>query len=68
MKNVHYGHCLIGIALAVALLIAVGVSASTLGFLAVAAICPIVMVVMMRAMGDSGPRASKDPVDQDQLR
>ena len=52
---------------AVVLLAAVGVQASTLGFLAVALICPLMMVVMMvvMMMGDhSGSSRSDDqPID-----
>lgn len=70
MKNLHYGHCLIGVALAFALLVAFGVSAGTLGFVAVAAICPLMMFVMMKVMM-GGTRKSTPPdrpVEQDQHR
>jgi hypothetical protein len=50
MKNLHYGHCLVGVGLAVVLLLALGVSTSTLGFLAVVALCPLMMLVMMKTM------------------
>ena len=53
MKNLHYGHCIIGVALAAVLLVVLGVSASTLGFLAVVLACPLMMFVMMRAMMDN---------------
>lgn len=70
MKN-HYGHCLIGVALAAVLLVAFGVSASTVGFFAVVLICPLMMFVMMRMMmnGDqrsSAPTDDKQPVDHGQ--
>ena len=71
MKNLHYGHCLIGVGLAVVALVALGVSASTLGFLAVVAICPLMMFVMMKTMmGDQSRSTSHDdhPVEQDQHR
>ena len=50
MKNLHYGHCLAGVAVAVVLLVALGVKASTLGVLAVALACPLMMFVMMKMM------------------
>jgi ATP/ADP translocase len=71
MKNLHYGHCLIGVAVAVVLLVAVGVKASTLGILAVALACPLMMFVMMRMMmGDRSASSRHDdrPVDQGQKR
>ena len=67
MKNLHYGHCLIGVALAVIVLIALGVSTSTLGFLAVALLCPLMMFVMMRMMMNDKKADTVDhdpPVDQ----
>lgn len=68
MKNLHYGHCLIGVGLAFALLFAFGVSASSVGFVAVAAICPLMMFVMMKMMmGDTQKSAPSDkPVEHDQ--
>jgi hypothetical protein len=71
MKNLHYGHCLIGVAAAVVLLVALGVKASTLGILAVALACPLMMFVMMRTMmGDQSGSAHHDdqPVDHDRSR
>lgn len=56
MKNLHYGHCLIGVAVAVVLLVVLGVKASTLGLLAVVLACPLLMFVMMRMM--MGDRAA----------
>lgn len=57
MKNLHYGHCLIGVVLAVALLFALGVKASTLALLALVVACPLMMFVMMKMMmmGDQTP-------------
>jgi hypothetical protein len=69
MKNVHYGHCLIGVALGVILLIAFGVSAGTLGFLGVVLLCPLMMLVMMRMMmggNNAGPAEHDEPVDRAQ--
>lgn len=68
MKNLHYSHCLIGVGLAVALLLAFGASASTLGLVAVALACPLMMLVMMKTMmGDTQKSASPDePAEQDQ--
>ena len=71
MKNLHYGHCLIGVALAVVLLVALGVKASTLGILAVALACPLMMFVMMRTMmGDKSESSHHDdhPVDHGPTR
>jgi Protein of unknown function (DUF2933) len=50
MSKLHLGHCIIGLALAAAVLIGLGVSASTLGILAIALMCPVMMIVMMRMM------------------
>lgn len=62
MKNPHYGHCLVGVAVAALLLVALGVQASTLGIIAVALACPLMMLVMMRTMmGDQSPRHGGDP-------
>ncbi|MGQ0832783.1 MAG: DUF2933 domain-containing protein [Microthrixaceae bacterium] len=66
MKNLHVGHCLGGLAVAAVLLVALGVKASTLGILAVALACPLMMLVMMRSMmGDRSRPAQPDdsPVD-----
>ena len=70
MKNLHYGHCLIGVAVAVVLLVALGVKASTLGILAVALACPLMMFVMMRTMmgGQSSSSHDDHPVDHDRTR
>lgn len=71
MKNLHYGHCLIGVALAAVLLVAVGVKVSTLGILAVALACPLMMFVMMKTMmGDRSGSSHHDdrPVDHDATR
>lgn len=63
MKKLHYGQCLIGVALAVIVLIALGVSTSTLGFLGVALLCPLMMLVMMKAMMSDSNKPSSDPVE-----
>jgi choline-glycine betaine transporter len=55
MKNLHYGHCIVAVALAAVLLIALGVSASTLGYVAILLACPLMMFVMMRMMMGSQP-------------
>lgn len=71
MKNLHYGYCLIGVAVAVVLLVAVGVHASTLGFLAVFLVCPLMMVVMMKTMmGNHSESSRRDdlPVDHGRNR
>jgi choline-glycine betaine transporter len=70
MKNLHYGHCLIGVAVAVVLLVALGVKASTVGFLVVVLACPLMMFVMMKMMmGDQSASHHEDrTVDQDQKR
>lgn len=60
MKHFHYGHCLVGVALGAVLLVALGVSAGTLGFLAVALACPLMMLAMMRTMGDGHPHPPRD--------
>lgn len=64
MKNLHYGHCLIGVALGAVLLVALGVSAGTLGIFAIVLLCPLMMFVMMRMMMNDNKRSS-DPVGQD---
>jgi choline-glycine betaine transporter len=71
MKNLHYGHCFIGVAVAVVLLVALGVKASTVGFLAVVLACPLMMFVMMKMMMSSQAESSHHddrPVDQGQER
>ena len=69
MNKVHYGHCIIGVALAATLLVAFGVSTSTLGYLAVAALCPLMMFVMMRTMmRDQAKSVPKDVQDQQPAR
>ena len=60
MKHLHYSHCLVGVAIAVVVLVALGVSASTLGLLAVVLACPLMMLVMMRTMGDAHASAPRD--------
>jgi uncharacterized membrane protein len=55
MRNLHYGHCIVAVALAAVLLIALGVSASTLGYIAILLACPLMMFVMMRLMMGSQP-------------
>lgn len=60
MNRSHLAYCGVGIVLAVVLLLAVGVSTTTLGFLALALACPLMMLVMMRQMmGSSGPRSKE---------
>ena len=68
MKHLHYSHCLVGLAVAVVLLLALGVSASTLGVLAVVLACPLMMFVMMRTMGDSHASANRDESADDTVR
>jgi hypothetical protein len=67
MKHLHYTYCLVGVAIGVVLLIALGASASTLGFLAVVLACPLMMLVMMRAMGDSQRNAPRDESTEDSI-
>ena len=50
MLRKHPTHCLIGVAAAVVVLLAFGVQANTLFFLAAALACPLMMVFMMRGM------------------
>ena len=50
MKNLHFGHCVVAIAAAAPLLVALGVSGGTLAVLAAALACPLVMLLMMREM------------------
>jgi hypothetical protein len=69
MKNLHYGHCIVAVALAAVLLIALGVSASTLGYIAVLLACPLMMFVMMRLMVGSQPGSHQRddrPIDHGQ--
>ena len=60
MKNLHYGHCLIGVALAAVVLTAVGASAGSLGFLAIVLACPLMIFVMMRTMMNGTQAGSHD--------
>jgi choline-glycine betaine transporter len=69
MRSLHYRHCIVGVALAAVLLIALGASASTLGYVAVLLACPLMMFVMMRMMMGSQPGArerDERPLDHDQ--
>ena len=50
MKDLHAGHCVVGVALAAVVLIAFGVSTSGVLFLGVALACPLMMIVMMKMM------------------
>jgi choline-glycine betaine transporter len=70
MKNLHYGTCVAGVVLAAVLLVVLGVEASTLGVLAVALACPLMMFLMMRTMMGDRTRADRDdrPVDQGRTR
>lgn len=73
MKNLHYGHCLIGVALGAVLLVALGVSAGTLGVFAIVLLCPLMMFVMMRMMmndnkSSSGTVGQDHPIGHDQPR
>ena len=70
MKNLHYGHCLAGLALAAVVLVALGTSASTLAVLAAALACPLMMIVMMRSMagGHRGAGTGDEPVEQHRTR
>lgn len=68
MKHLHYSHCLVGVGIAVVLLVALGVSASTLGFLAVVLACPLMMLVMMRTMGDAHASSPHDDSADDGAR
>lgn len=62
MKKSHLAPCVVGVALAVAVFIALGGSASSLGFLAVVLACPLMMIVMMRMMmgGHEHSRSDRD--------
>lgn len=57
MRNNHDTHCLVGVVAALALLVAFGVEAGTLVYLALVLACPLMMLFMMRGMmgghGDS---------------
>lgn len=67
MTHNHYTHCLVGVVIGAALLLALGVSASTLGFLAVVLACPLMMFVMMRAMGGAHTGPPRDDSADDPL-
>lgn len=68
MKHLHYSQCLVGIAIGAVVLVALGVSASTVAFLAVVLACPLMMFVMMRAMGDAHTSAPHDESIDDTRR
>jgi choline-glycine betaine transporter len=65
MKNLRYGHCIVAVALAAVLLIALGVSASTLGYIAILLACPLMMFVMMGSQPGSHQRDDQ-PTDHGQ--
>lgn len=50
MNNRNYGLYAIAVAIAVVGALALGVPASTLGFLALVLVCPLMMLFMMRGM------------------
>ncbi len=64
MKKNHMATCVLGIAAAALIMSIVGVKASTLGFLAIVLLCPVMMFMMMRSMGgnnqSSGDRNHTD--------
>ena len=62
MKGIHLTQCLVGMGAAVILLLAFGVQAGTLVYIAAALACPLMMIVMMRAMAGAGD--SRDHGDQ----
>ncbi|HEX7165534.1 MAG TPA: DUF2933 domain-containing protein [Acidimicrobiales bacterium] len=66
MVRNHLTHCLVGVVAAAALLVAFGVEAGALGYLAVVLACPLMMVLMMRGMmsGHGQGRAGRDHPDQ----
>jgi choline-glycine betaine transporter len=69
MRSLHCRACIVCVALAAVLLIALGASASTLGYVAVLLACPLMMIVMMRIMMGSQPGArerDEAAVDHDQ--
>ena len=68
MKHLHYSHCLVGVGIGIVLLVALGVSASTLAFLAVVLACPLMMFVMMRAMAGSRSSTPSDESVDDTVR
>ena len=64
MKNLHFGHCLVGMAFAAVVLVALGVSGGTLVVLGAALACPLMMLVMMRSMmGDRSRQPDREPGD-----
>ena len=50
MKKSHLAPCVVGVALAAVVFLALGGSASSLGFPVVVLACPLMMIVMMRIM------------------
>jgi choline-glycine betaine transporter len=61
MRNLHIGHCVAGAAIALALVLALGVSVDTLGTVVVLAVCPLMMLVMMRGMAHGASRTQDQP-------
>jgi hypothetical protein len=53
MKNLHHGHCLIGVGIALLALVVFVASASTLDLLAMFVLCPLMMFIIMRTMSDA---------------
>lgn len=54
MGRIHLTHCLVGMAAAVALLLAFGVQAGTIFAIGAALLCPLMMVFCMRHMFGHG--------------
>ena len=66
MRNLHYGHCAVGVLLAGVVLAAAGVSAGTLVVVAAALACPLMMVVMMGTMMGGHTDRPVHPVGDDE--
>ena len=74
MGRIPVTHCLLGVAVAFVLLLALGVQAGTILVVGAALICPLMMVLMMGGMahgmahgqGGHGAPPEKRPPDRDQ--
>ena len=58
MKKLHYGHCLIGVAIAGTLFVFLGARAGRLGILAYVLLCPVMMIAIMKMAIGGGDEAS----------
>ena len=68
MNDIRHAHCLVGIAVAVALVVALGASWSALLVVGATLVCPLVMFVMMRSMTGGERTGERHPDEHAPVR